>query len=105
MVDSLTGQITLLVSSSGTFGTAITFYGSVVGGSGLVEVTDSIITVTGLRYTGSHTISVVATSDVCPGVLNSSVIFVPVMFNIRSEWTMHRNLYFSQILVFSQLLY
>ena len=87
MVDRLTGQITLLVSSSGTFGTAITFYGSVVGGSGLVEVTGSIITVTGLSYTESHTVSVVATSAVCPGVLNSSVIFVPVMFNIRSEWT------------------
>ncbi len=33
VVDKLTGQVTLLVSNSEMFGTAITFYGSVVGGS------------------------------------------------------------------------
>ena len=33
VVDQLTGQVTLLVSNSEMFGTAITFYGSVVGGS------------------------------------------------------------------------
>ncbi len=85
MIDELTGRVTLLVSSSGTFGTEVSFYGSVEG-SGSVEVTDNNITVTGLSYTESHTVSVVATSAVCPGVLNSSITAVPVMFNIRSEW-------------------
>ena len=55
-----------------------------VGGSGSVVVTDNSINVTGLSYTGSHTVSVVATSAVCPGVDNRSVD-VPVVFNIRSE--------------------
>ncbi len=85
MVDESTGQFTLLVCSNGTFGTGVIFFGSVVGGSGSVVVTDNSITVTGLNYTKSHTVSVVATSAVCPGVLNSSSIDFPVIFNIRSE--------------------
>ncbi len=84
--DSTTRQFRFLVSSSGTFGTEVTISASVVGGSGSVEVTGSIITVTGLSYTESHTVGVVATSAVCPGVLNSSVTVVPaVVFNIRSQ--------------------
>ncbi len=84
VIDSTTGQITLLVISAGTFGTNVSFYGSVEG-IGTVVVTDNNVTVTGLSYTESHTVNVVATSDVCHGVLNSSVTVVPVMFNIRSE--------------------
>ncbi len=98
----LTGQIMLLVNSSEVFGTAITFYGSVVGGSGSVEVTDNNIIVTGLSYTGFHTVCVVAASAVCPGVLNSS-IDVSVMFNIRSEWTTCQRFHFYYTI--SQLLY
>ncbi len=86
MVTSTTGRFRFLASSSGTFGTEVTISASVVGGSGTVIVTDNnIITVTGLSYTESHTVRVVATSAVCPGVLNSSSVDVPVMFNIRSE--------------------
>ncbi len=83
MVDSTTGRFRFLASSSGTFGTEVNLSTNVVEGS--VEVAGGGFTVTGLSYTGSHTISVVATSAVCPGVLNSSVTVVPVMFNIRSE--------------------
>ncbi len=57
-----------------------------VGDTGSVVVTDNNIIVAGLSYTESHTVGVVATSAVCPGVLNSSITDVPVMFNIRSEW-------------------
>ncbi len=85
VVDSTTGRFRFLVSSSGTFRTGVTISASVVGGSGSLVVTENIITATGLSYTGSHTVRVVATSDVCPGVLNSSVTVVPVVFNIRSE--------------------
>ncbi len=85
MVDSTTGRFRFLVSSSGTFGTEVTISASMVGGSGSVVVTDNSITVTELSYTGSHTARVVATSAVCPGVLNSSITDVPVVFNIRSE--------------------
>ena len=55
-----------------------------------MEVTDNNITVTGLSYTESHTVSVVATSAVCPGVLNSITV-VPVMFNIACEWNTKDN--------------
>ncbi len=72
-----------------------------VGGSGSVVVTDNSITVTGLSYTESHTVSVVATSAVCPGVLNSSITDVPVMFNIRSEWnTSLRVVFFTMAIIF-----
>ncbi len=47
-------------------------------------VTDNNIIVTGLSYIGSHTVRVMATSAVCPGVDNSNTD-VPVVFNIRSE--------------------
>ncbi len=99
VVNSTTGRFRLLVSSSGTFGTKVTLSASVVGGSGTVVVTDNMITVIGLSYTGSHTVSVLATSAVCPGVDNSS-IDVPVVFNIRSEWTTCRSLYFCQPFLF-----
>ncbi len=102
MVDMLTGRVTLLASSSGTFGTEVSFYGNNVAGSGSVVVTDNNITVTGLSYTEFHTVRVVATSAVCPGVLNSSITDVPVMFNIRSEWTTW-SLYLLQLLIFSAL--
>ena len=83
--DSTTGRFRFLVSSSGTFGTEVTIYASMVGGRGSLVVTDNSITVTGLSYTRSHIVSVVATSAVCPGVDNSSTD-VPVVFNIRCEW-------------------
>ena len=83
MNHSTTGRFRFLASSSGTFGTEVTISASVVGGSGSVVVTDNSITVTGLSYTRSHTVRVVATSAVCPGVLSNTD--VPVMFNIRSE--------------------
>ncbi len=47
-------------------------------------VTDNSIDITGLSYTESHTLLVVATSAVCPGVLNNTD--VSVMFNVRSKW-------------------
>ncbi len=84
--DSTTGRVNFLVGSSGTFGTEVTISASVVGNTGSVVVTDNNIIVTGLSYTDTHTVSVVATSAVCPGVLNSSITDVPVVFNIRSEW-------------------
>ncbi len=80
MGDKSTGQVTLLISSVGT---GVSFF---AGGSGSVKVTGNSINVTGLSYTESHIVSVVATSAVCPGVLNSSITNVTVMFNIRSEW-------------------
>ena len=80
--DSTTGRFRFLVSSSGTFGTEVAISASVVGGSGSVVVADNSITVTGLSYTGSHIVRVVATSAVCPGVDNSNITVVPVMFNI-----------------------
>ena len=92
MVDSTTGRFRFLVSSSGTFGTKIAISASVEG-SGSVEVTDNSITVTGLNYTGSHTVSVVATSAVCPGV-NNSITDVSVIFNIRCEWNTMQSLHF-----------
>ncbi len=98
MVDMLTGRITLLASSSGTFGTQVSFYGNVTG-SGSVVVKDNNIIVTGLSYTESHTVTLVATSAVCPGVLNSSITDVSVMFNIRSE--LNLSLYLLQLLIFS----
>ncbi len=82
--DSTTGQFRFLANSRGTFGTEVTISASVVGGSGSVVVTDNNINVTGLSYTGSHTVRVMATSAVCPGVDNSNTD-VPVVFNIRSE--------------------
>ncbi len=100
MGDSTTGRFRFLVSNSEAFETEATISASVVGGSGSVEVTRSIITVTGLSYTESHTVSVVATSVVCPGMQNN-VTVVPVMFNIRSEWntkvciSLHNYGYFS----------
>ncbi len=84
MGDLTTGRVTFLANSSGTFGTEITVSASVVGGSGSVVVTDNSVTVTGLSYTGSHTVSVVATSAVCPRVLKNTN--VTVMFNIKCEW-------------------
>ncbi|XP_064397626.1 uncharacterized protein LOC135344348 isoform X2 [Halichondria panicea] len=84
VVDSPTGQFRFLASSSGTFRTGVIISASVVGGSGSVVVTDNNIIVIGLSYTGSHTVSIVATSAVCPGVLNSSVTVVSVVFNIRT---------------------
>ncbi len=56
VVDSTTGRFRFLANSSGTFGTEVAIFASVVGGSGSVVVTDSMITVTGLNYTGSHTV-------------------------------------------------
>ncbi len=85
VVDSTTGRFRFSVSSSGTFGTEVNISASVVGDSGTVVVTDNNVTVTELSYNESHTVRVVATSAVCPGVDNSS-IDVPVVFNIRSEW-------------------
>ncbi len=85
VVDGSTGHVTFLVSSSGAFGTGVRFYGSVIG-DGSVEVAGDRLTVTGLSYTESHTVSVVATSAVCPGILNGSSINVPEIFNTKSEW-------------------
>ncbi len=87
MGDSTTGQFRFLANSRGTFGTEVTISASVVGDTGSVVVTDNNIIVTGLSYTESHTVRVVATSTsaVCPGVDNSNTT-VTVMFNIRSEW-------------------
>ena len=85
VVDRSTGQVTFLVSSSGAFETGVSFYGNVIG-DGSVEVAGDSINVTGLSYTESHTVSVVATSAVCPGMLNGSSIDVSVMFNTKSEW-------------------
>ncbi len=102
--DSTTGRFRFLVSSSGRFRTEVAISAGVVGGSGTVEVTDNNITVTGLSYTGSHTVSVVATSDVCPGVLNSITV-VPVVFNIACEWNTKVDIYLFIINTFSQPLY
>ncbi len=83
MVDSTTGRVRFLVSSSGTFGTEVTISANVVEGS--VEVAGGGFNVTGLNYNESHTVRMVATSAVCPGMLNSSVTDVPVVFNIRCD--------------------
>ncbi len=101
--DSTTGRFRFLVSSSGRLGTEVAISASVVGGSGTVVVTDNSITVIGLSYTRSHTVSIVATSAVCPGVLNNTD--VSVMFNIACEWnTMQTELAF-YLFIFFQPLY
>ncbi len=80
--DSTTGRFRFLASSSGIFGTEVNLSASVVEGS--VEMAGGGFTVTGLSYTRSHTVRVVATSAVCPGV-DSSTMDVLVLFKIRSE--------------------
>ena len=63
---ALTGSVTLNASSTSPFGAAVNYNASVTGGSGRVTVTDNIITVTGLSYTQTHTVTV--TAAVCPGI-------------------------------------
>ncbi len=85
LIDSTTGLVTFEASSTASFGTGVSYLGSVVGGGGSLSVDGNRFTVTGLSYTESHTVSVVATSAVRPGVLNSSSIDIKVEFNIESK--------------------
>ncbi len=85
VINSMTGQVTFKASSTGSFGTGVRFYHSLLGDGSSTELTNGTITVTGLSYTEFHTVRVVATSAVCPGVLNSSSIDVPLNFNIASK--------------------
>ena len=79
-----TGRVRFNVSSMGTFGTAVSYNASVVGGSGTVQVSGNTITVMGLNYTQMHSIMVTATSAICPG-LGPRSINVPISFSIKSE--------------------
>ncbi len=83
VTDTTTGLAIFEASSTGSFGTGVSYSGSVVGGGGSLSVDGNRFTVTGLSYTESHTVSVVATSALCPGVLNSAN--VAFMFDISSE--------------------
>ncbi len=85
VIDSMTGQVTFEASSTGSIGTGVRFYHSLLGDGSSTELTNDTITVTRLNYTESHTVRVVATSAVCPEVLNSSSIDVPLNFSIESE--------------------
>ncbi len=91
--DATTGQVRFDASSTGTLGTNISYFGSVVGGDGSVQVDDNMITVTGLSYNESHTVNVVATSAACPEALSSSTSVV-INFDIRSKYMY---VYFSQL--------
>ncbi len=83
VTDTTTGQVTFETSSTEAFGTGVSYLGSVVEGGGSLSVDGNRFTVTGLSYTESHTVSVVATSVMCPGVLNNAS--VSLVFNISSE--------------------
>ena len=76
-----TGRVRFTVSSSGMFGTAVTFGARVTGENGTVQVTGNNITVTDIDY-NNHTVMVTATSAVCPKRSNATV---SVSYNIRSE--------------------
>ncbi len=58
--------------SPGAYGTAVTYSGSVVEGSGSVAVAGNVLTVTGLDYTLSHTVSITGASDMCTGLQGSN---------------------------------
>ena len=83
--DATTGQVRFDASSTGTLGTNISYFGSVVGGDGSVQVDDNMFTVTGLSYTESHTVNVVAINAACPGALDSNTSVV-INFDIRSKY-------------------
>ena len=86
VTDSTTAMVTFLATSNGSFGTGVSYLGSLVGNSGgSVNVAGNRFILTGLNYTESYTASVVATSAVCPGVLNSTTI-INMNFNIESKW-------------------
>ena len=70
-----TGRAVFTVSSMGSFGTAVSYSGSVIGGNGTVETTGNSIVVAGLDYTQTHTVVVMATSAVCPGVEARNMTF------------------------------
>ena len=70
---ALTGSVTLNASSMSS-GAAVVYNASVFGGSGRVTVSDNIITVTGLNYTQTHSVTV--TAAVCPGIETSTLISI-----------------------------
>ena len=74
---ALTGSVTLNASSMSLSGAAISYNASVTGDSGGVTVAENIITVIGLSYNQTHTLTV--TAAVCPGIETSTVI--PISFN------------------------
>ena len=70
---ALTGSVTFAASSTSS---PVSYNASVIGGS--VQVTGNIITVVGLSYTGTHTVT--ARAIVCPGIETNSIPFL-VSFN------------------------
>ena len=70
---ALTGSVTFTASSMSS---PVRYNASVVGGS--VQVTGDTITVTGLSYTQTHTVTV--TTVACPGIETNSTLFF-VSFN------------------------
>ena len=75
---ALTGSVTLNASSMSSSGVTISYNANVTGDSGGVTVTDNIITVTGLSYNQTHTLTV--TAAVCPGIETNSTT-ISVSFN------------------------
>ena len=70
---ALTGSVTFTASSMSS---PVSYNASVIGGS--VQVTGDTITVTGLSYARTHTVTV--TAAICPGIETNSVL-IPISFN------------------------
>ena len=66
----MTGGVRLNVSSPRAYGTGCMYSGSVNGGS--VMVSSSVVTVTGLDYKRTHSISVTASSLQCSGLASTT---------------------------------
>ena len=73
---ALTGSVTFTASSMSSFGVAVSYNASVIGGS--VQVTGDTITVAGLSYARTHTVTV--TAAVCSGIETNSVLIL-ITFN------------------------
>ena len=83
---SVTGGVRLNVSSPRAHGTGVMYSGSVNGGS--VTIVDSVVTVTGLNYTQSHSLNVTANSSLCSGLVSAQT--VDITFDVQGiAWSIH----------------
>ena len=80
MESAVTGGVRLNVSSPRAYGTGVMYSGGVNGRS--VRGVESVVTVIGLDYTQSHSVSVTATSLQCS---DQTTTTVAVNFIIQSE--------------------
>ncbi len=69
---NVTGSLKINVTSPGAYGTDVTYSGSLVGGGGSVQVMNgNLLTVAGLDYSISHTVSITGASVTCSGAERS----------------------------------